>query len=243
MDRARHFDGRFSHCFSSRRLDSIKLAMRCIPITGGVLSFLALILLAVGMATDHWVDFLEGKSSPMNKFVTNNNLVKLNTRSGLSALNQVSSDRTTNIEYNLKHYGLWIGCYQERSNMTTSCAYIGSKCYTDVCWIRQSVDNRQETCKDSKVGPLPNCTAYQFVRAFIIMGIILMVAGTSTQLVSLMTFNRALAAVAGVVVFAAGILVLLGFSIFYGQEYAKKDIEGGKKDNCILLRTSCWMVA
>lgn len=204
--------------------------MRCIPVCGGILSFVALIILAVGMATDHWVDFTDKKSSSLNTYIVNNNLQQASARSGLSSLNQVANDLTTNIQYNMKHYGLWIGCYQERFNGTTSCAYIGSKCYTDVCWIRKTPGDVKETCKDTKVGPLPNCTAYQFVRAFVVMGIILMVAGTSTQLVSLMTYNRSLAAVAGVVVFAAGILVLLGFSVFYGQEYARKEIEGGKNE-------------
>jgi PMP-22/EMP/MP20/Claudin tight junction len=200
--------------------------MRLIPICGGILSSVALILLAVGMATDHWIDFELHKSSPLNPTILNNDLrTKILARSGAKA--RKTLDSTTNIEYNVRHYGLWIGCFIERSNSTASCAYIGSKCFTDVCWIRKSAESRTETCKDSRMTPLTNCTAYQFTRAFICMAIILMVLGTSTQLVSLMTYNRTLAAVSGVVIVAAGVIAMMGFSIFYGEEFAKNGIDAG----------------
>jgi uncharacterized membrane protein len=201
--------------------------MRVVPACGGFLSFVALILLAVGMATDHWVDFELGKSSPLNPTIVNDKLVKkMDTRSPFKL--SAAVDFTTNIEYNVRHYGLWIGCYMERSSKVNSCAYIGSKCYTNVCWVRKSASSRTETCKDTRMQPLANCGAYQVTRAFICLAILFMVLGTSTQLVSLMTYNRTLAAVAGVVVVIASVLAMMGFSIFYGEEFAKSGVSSGK---------------
>lgn len=207
--------------------------MRVIPACGGLLSFVALILLAVGMATDHWIDFELGKSSPLNPKIVNDELVqKIEARSGKTAR---AIDFTTTIEYNVRHYGLWIGCYMERSAQVNSCSYIGSKCYTDVCWVRKSSNDRTETCKDTRMKPLTNCGAYQFTRAFICIAILLMILGTSTQMVSLMTYNRTLAAVAGVVVVIASIIAMMGFSIFYSEEFAKNGVSSGKLSHLPLL--------
>lgn len=200
-------------------------AMRVIPACGGFLSFAALIILAVGMATDHWIDFKFGKSSKLNPTIVNDELKKKVVEE--QTRQRQSIDFTTTIEYNVRHYGLWIGCYLERNAQVSSCAYVGSKCYTDVCWVRKSASSRSETCKDTRMAPLTNCGAYQVTRAFICLAILLMVLGTSTQLVSLMTYNRTLAAVAGVIVVVASILAMMGFSIFYSEEFAKSDISSG----------------
>jgi hypothetical protein len=189
--------------------------MRVIPIIGGVVSFTALILVAVGMATDHWVNFQ--RATILNPTIINPG----------RELAGLTPGKSTAVSYNVRNYGLWVGCYLEKSLSQTSCSYIGSKCYTDVCWTRISTASssvRAQTCLDTRMVPLVNCTAYQFVRAFICMGIIIMIIGTSTQYVSMLTMNRTLAAVAGVVLFVAGIFVMIGFSIFYGQEFAKNGI-------------------
>lgn len=182
--------------------------MRFIPLCGGILSFVALLLLAVGTATDHWINLTGTKG--INGPIVNTELVDSNA---------LALDVTTRITYHTKHYGLWIGCYLEQANQVKSCAYVNTQCKTYVCWIREE-KNRVGTCMQNRVMPLTNCTAYQFVRAFVVIGVILMVLGTSTQLVSLMTFNRTLAAIAGLVVFLAGFCVMIGFSIFYNEEYA-----------------------
>lgn len=201
--------------------------MRFVPACGGLLSLIALILLAVGMATDHWIDFEVGKSSTLNPTIVNDELVaQIEARSGRAAR---AIDFTTTIEYNVRHYGLWIGCYMERSAQVNSCSYIGSKCYTDVCWVRKSANDRTETCKDTRMTPLTNCGAYQFTRAFICIAILLMILGTSTQIVSLMTYNRTLAAVAGVVVVISSVVAMIGFSIFYSEEFAKNGISSAAR--------------
>lgn len=207
--------------------DSLPHSMRVVPACGGVLSFVALILLAVGMATDHWIDFQLQSSTIMNPTIVNDQLAQGAVARSNGELRN-SFDVTTNIEYNVKHYGLWIGCFVEKSNSTRSCTYIGSKCYTDVCWVRKTSNTRASTCKDTRMAPVKNCTAYQFTRAFICLSIIFMVFGTSLQIVSLLTYNRSLAAVAGVVVVMAGVFAMMGFSIFYGEEYAQDGIRDGK---------------
>lgn len=189
--------------------------MRLIPLLGGILSCVSLIVLAVGMATDHWLDFYD--STSLNPNILNDAL-KQRVRSG------TISDFTTEIVYNVKHYGIWVGCYEERSNATRSCAFVRFRCQTNVCWIRQSLGTRQETCKDTRMKPVTNCTAFQFVRAFICVGIFFLVIGAASQLVSLLTNNRTLAAVAGVIIFFSGLVAMAGFAIFYIEEFVKNGV-------------------
>lgn len=72
--------------------------------------------------------------------------------------------------------------------------------------------------------PITNCTAYQVVRAFIVMGMLILIVGVSTQVVSLITLNRAMAMLAGVIVFTAGLFVMIAFAIFYSEEMAKNGV-------------------
>lgn len=210
-------------------------AMRLIPLVGGLLSCSSLILLAVGMATDHWLNFFGGTS--LNPTILNDAL-KQQVRSG------TISDFTTQIEYNVKHFGLWVGCYEERSNATRSCAFVRLRCQTNVCWIRDSVDTRQETCKDTKMTPLTNCSAFQVVRAVICFGIFILVLGTASQIVSLLTNNRTLAAVAGMVIFLAGLIAMAGFSIFYSEEYIQNGVKSiANVGYSLLLVAIAWPLA
>jgi PMP-22/EMP/MP20/Claudin tight junction len=207
--------------------------MRVIPACGGVVSFVSLIILAVGMATDHWIDFQ--RATALNPTVTN-------PATSLASLNPGVSPA---VDYNVRNYGLWVGCFLEKSPaQQVSCTYIGSHCFANVCWRRYTTKKpsiSKESCLDSRVVPLTNCIAYQFVRAFICLAILIMIIGTSAQLMSLLTSNRTLAAVAGVVVFIAGILTMIGFSIFYGQEFASNGISGiGSMGYSLVLVIVAW---
>lgn len=191
--------------------------VKLFPVFGAVLSITALVLLAVGAATNKWV-VMDRANKELNPIVVNSKL-------GSTEKNRIGvTSSTTEITYSVSHYGLWIGCHKERKG-AVSCAYIGSSCYSDVCWIRKTDRSSTKTCQDSRVASVPNCTAYQVVRAFVLIGIIIMVFGVSTQLVSLITVNRSLAMLAGLVIFVSGLFVMSAFAIFYSVEVAQSGIK------------------
>jgi hypothetical protein len=186
--------------------------MRVLAFFGGVTSLVSLLIFAVGIATDHWINFQKTKA--LNPEIVND---QLQVASG----SKFTNDSTLMIRYNVRHYGLWIGCYMQRPNLTISCAYIGSRCYTNVCWVRRAGIQKQETCKNTRMKPLTNCGGYQFVRVMVCIAILGMIIGTSTQLVSVLISNRSLAAMSGIIVFVSGFLVMIAFSIFYSEEFSK----------------------
>jgi hypothetical protein len=189
--------------------------MRFLVLCGGVISLASLLILAVGIATNHWINF--HKSTNLNPDIVND---QIQVASG----SKVKSDLTTNITYTVRHYGLWVGCYMERVNRTMSCAYIGSHCYTNVCWIRRAGLQKQQTCKDTRMKPLTKCAGFQFVRVLLCLAVLFMLIGTSAQLVCVVTLNRSLAAMSGIIVFVSGFLVMVGFSVFYSEEFSKNHI-------------------
>lgn len=189
--------------------------VKLFPIVGAALSITSLILLAVGSATNKWI-VLDKTNSNVNPTVVNSKLGTVEQKIGITS-------STTDITYSVSHYGLWIGCHKERKG-AVSCAYIGASCYSNVCWIRKTSRSSTKTCLDSRVGVVPNCTAYQVVRAFILLGIMILVFGVSTQLVSLVTVNRSLAMLAGLVIFVSGLFTMSAFAIFYSEEVARSGI-------------------
>lgn len=205
------------------------------PIIGAVLSLASLILLAIGTSTNKWVILTESRSD-LNPLVVNSKLGSLETRLGVTK-------STFKITYSATHFGLWIGCHKEHKS-AVSCAYIGSKCFSNVCWVRQALHSRRKTCLDSRFVPVSNCVAFQFVRAFIVMGMILLLFGVCTQCVSLITVKRSLAMLAGLVVFAAGLCVMIGFAIFYSEGWLKSGLAAiGHRGYSFTLIIISWPLA
>lgn len=190
--------------------------VKVFPIIGALLSVASLILVAIGSATNKWV-VMDHTNKDLNPAVVNSKLGTQDKAAGVTS-------STTDITYSVSHYGLWIGCHKEHKG-AVSCSYIGASCYSDVCWIRKTSQSRTKTCLDSRVGPVPNCTAYQVVRAFLLIGIIILVLGVATQLVSLVTVNRSLAMLAGLVIFVAGLFVMIAFAVFYSEEVSRSGLK------------------
>lgn len=205
------------------------------PIFGAVLSVVALIIVAIGASTNRWV-YLSESDSTLNPSVVNSKLQPIQTRLGVT-------QSTTKITYSLTYFGLWFGCHKEHRGAVT-CAYIGSKCYSDVCWIRRTAANEATTCQDERVAPVKSCVSYQVVRAMLIIGIIFLVGGAATQVVSLLTVKRALAMLAGFVVFIAGLFIMVAFAVFYSENWRKSGLSsiGGLGYSFILVVVS-WPLA
>lgn len=189
--------------------------VKVFPIVGSILSIVSLILLAVGASTSNWIS-LEQSEPDYNPIVINSKQGTLQKRIGT-----ISS--TNDIRYSVASIGLWFGCFKEHK-AAVSCSYIGSGCHSDVCWLRKTPTTTTKTCLDSKVVPLTSCVAYQLVRVFITIGIVLMVIGVVIQLVSIVTVNRSLAMLAGLIVFTVGLFVMSAFAIFYSEEWAKTNL-------------------
>lgn len=189
--------------------------MKLFPVFGAAVSVTSLILLAVGAATNKWV-VMDRSSKELNPAVVNAKLGTVEQKIGITS-------STTDISYSVSHYGLWIGCHKERKG-AVSCAYIGSSCYSNVCWIRKTSRSSTKTCLDSRVAVVVNCTAYQVVRAFVLIGILVLMFGVSMQLVSLVTVNRSLAMLGGLVIFMSGLFTMSAFAIFYSEEIARSGV-------------------
>lgn len=190
--------------------------VKVFPIIGAILSITSLILLAVGSTTNKWI-VMDRANNGLNPSVVNSKLGTQDRKAGVTS-------STTDITYSVSHYGLWIGCHKEHKG-AVSCSYIGASCYSDVCWIRKTSRSRTKTCLDSRIKSVPKCAAYQVVRGFVVIGMIALVFGVSTQLVSLVTVNRSLAMLAGLVIFGAGVCVMIGFAIFYSEEVARSGLQ------------------
>lgn len=94
----------------------------------------------------------------------------------------------------------------------TSCGYIGSSCYSNVCWIRNGDDER---CKDARVKPVSNCSAYQATRAMTIIGTIFLIAGASVLVVSVFVTSRSLSSSGSLCTFLGGLFLMIAFAVFY----------------------------
>lgn len=183
------------------------------PVVGAIISLAALIILAIGASTNKWI-ILQQTNPKLNPTVVNSNLKSTQQ----SRLGITSS--TTDISYMVSHYGLWFSCHREHRG-ALSCAFVGGKCHSNVCWIRQTTITKTPTCLKQIVSPIRNCVAYQFVRLFVVVATVLLLLGVCAQLVSVITVKRSLAMLAGIIVFASGLFVLVAFGIFYSEEWLK----------------------
>lgn len=210
---------------------SIKM-VKIFPVISTLLSVLSLVLLAIGAATNKWV-VMDKTNRELNPTLVNSKLGVQDRQAGVTS-------STSDITYSVSHYGLWIGCHIEHKG-AVSCSYIGASCFSNVCWVRKTSRSRTKTCLDSRVNSVPNCAAYQVVRAFLIIGTLAMVFGVSTQLVSLVTVNRSLAMLAGLIIFSAGFLVMIAFAVFYNEEIAKPGLrEVGHIGYSLKLVAAAW---
>lgn len=176
------------------------------PFVGAVITLVALILLAVGASTNRWVT-IKQVDPHLNPTVVNSDL---NTRPA-SRLGVTFGN--FHISYVMSQFGLWVGCHKEHKS-AVSCAFINSRCLSNVCWIRVTADSRSTTCLRERTAPLVNCTAFQVVRVFTVIGLALLLFGACAQWVSLLSVRRSLAMLAGIVVFLSAVVLVVAVSVF-----------------------------
>lgn len=181
------------------------------PVIGACLSLISLILLAVGVATNSWL-VLDKVDSQLNPRLTNSNLSDTERKAGLTY-------DITKVIYSVARIGLWIGCHTELKG-AVSCAYIGFRCTSEVCWVRKSGELSSTTCMTEAVRPVVNCAAYQAVRGLLVLGLLMLVIGVATQVVSLVTLNRTLAMLAGMIIFMSAVFVMTAFAVFFNENWA-----------------------
>lgn len=95
-----------------------------------------------------------------------------------------------------------------------SCGYIGSSCYSNICWVRNEDDKK---CKDSLVTPISDCAAYQATRAMTIIGTLFLIAGSSILVVSVCIASKALPTSGAICTFLGGLFLMIAFAVFYQE--------------------------
>ena len=185
------------------------------PVVGAILSFIALVLLTVGAFSNHWM-VLKQSDESLNPTLVNAKTSSVETRTGtVSGLAE--------IKYVVSHLGLWIACLKEHKS-AVSCSFIRTSCSSNVCWIRRTTVASDKVCKDDDIAPINTCLSYNFVRAFMVIATILLIFGTAFQIVSLLHVNRRLAMIAGLMVFIAGLVTMVGFAIFTSNQRVIRSI-------------------
>lgn len=163
-----------------------------------ILSFSSLVLVAIAMATNSWVRFdyprPNRSATSVNPIVSNSKL------SGLT------------LTYDLDYFGLWVGCHRELQFNKTSCAFIGSSCYSNVCWTR---NGNEKVCLDAPVGALSRCTGYRVVRAFTIIGTLFLILGAAVLLVSICVTSRNLVFLGTLFTSVGALCLMIAFAVFY----------------------------
>lgn len=206
--------------------------MKLFPIIGVIISIVSLILLAVGLGTNRWIVLHHGNIAE-NPTVLNTKLQVQDKKAGITS-------STAEISYVVSHFGLWIGCHKEIRG-AVSCSYIGASCFSNVCWIRKTDKSRTETCLDGRVQSVKNCIAYQATRVIVLLGALVLVFGIAMQVVSLVTINRALAMLAGVIIFGGGLLVMIAFAVFWSEILVKGELsKWGEAGYSLKLIISAW---
>ncbi|CAN8072888.1 unnamed protein product [Agarophyton chilense] len=166
-----------------------------------LLSFAALVLATIAIASNYWLKLSLGPDAPVDTL-------------NPTTLDDTFSDLT--ITYKLQHIGLWVGCHREISFDKRSCAYIGSSCYTNVCWVRNGVD---DACNNFRLLPVSNCSAYQAARAMTVIGTIFLILGSSILVVSVCVASQTLSTTGAVLTFLSSIFLMIGFAVFYDNTY------------------------
>lgn len=209
--------------------------LKVYPIIGAVLSFTALILLGIGASTSKWV-VLSQTQADVNPTVINSKLGTLQDKLG-------TTSSTVRITYSVSHFGLWMGCHKEHKG-AVSCAFIKPSCKSNVCWIRKTPSSSDKTCLETRLAPIVHCVSFQVVRVFVLLGLLLMVCGVCTQLVSLLMVKRSLAMLGGLILFTSGLFVMTAFAIFYRNGWADSALGGiARRGYSYNLVTACWPLA
>jgi peptidoglycan/LPS O-acetylase OafA/YrhL len=179
--------------------------MNVVAVCSAFLAFLALIFLAIAMATNYWYIFDKRIAS--------------NPSAALNPLRENTKLPGTTITYDVDHFGLWLGCHKERTfGGKLSCAYIGSKCYSNVCWIR-NMNKADTTCLNSRVAPIRLCAAYQVTRAFTIIGALALILGVSMLIVSNCLASKPLSASGGLITGIAALALMVAFAVFFSNVF------------------------
>jgi PMP-22/EMP/MP20/Claudin tight junction len=199
-------------------------AMNFVSLLAALLAFIALLLTAISIATNHWFNFSSPRptAAALNPVRTNSNLAGLV------------------IDYDVDHFGLWVGCHKDKTFNKKSCAYIGNKCYSNVCWLRNKKD---KTCRDDRVVSIKNCAAYQATRVMASLGTLALIFGASLLVVSACVRSKPLAATGGLLTGVASFFLMIAFAVFFSRIY-KNDINKlGKIGWSFVLFIISWPLA
>lgn len=122
-----------------------------------------------------------------------------------------------------------------------SCGYVGSKCYSNICWVR---NNQDETCKDARVRPIDKCSAYQATRAMTIIGTIFLIVGASLLVVSVCVVSANLTTYGAVSTLVAATFLMIAFAVFLGGVFNAGDLgDTAKIDWSFILLIVAWPLA
>lgn len=178
-------------------------------VAAAIVSFLALALIAVAMATNSWIRIDYPRSSLPEAATINPPVIN----SDLDGMR---------LRYDLDYFGLWVGCHREQSFNKISCGFITSTCYSTICWTR---DRKEKTCKTDRVGAISNCAAYRTTRAFAILGIICLVFGAAILLVTTCVMSRNLIWIGAFLTGLSALFAMIAFAVFYLSIFKQGDLD------------------
>lgn len=191
-----------------------------------LLAFIALVLTAVSLATNHWFQFDSDRtagSSPLNPIRSNSKLTGLT------------------VNYDADHFGLWVGCHRDTTFSKKSCAFIGNQCYSNVCWLRNKKD---KTCLDSRFKAITNCAAYQATRVMHIFGTLALILGASLLVVSACVRSKALAASGALLTGIGSFFLMIAFAVFFKEIWKDGSLDSiGKLGWSFILLIVSWPLA
>lgn len=198
--------------------------MNFMSLLSAILAFIALILTAIALATNHWFTFTD----------------PLTTASALNPVRLNDELRGLDIEYRGDLLGLWVQCSRDLVFQKQSCAYVGNQCYSNTCWLR---NKKEKTCKDDRYTPVRNCAALQATRVLAVIGTLALIAGASLLVVSACVRSTPLAATGAVLTGVAAFFLMVAFAVFLDR-IVKDEIDTiGKISWSFILFIVAWPLA
>lgn len=178
-----------------------------------IVALISHILIAIALATNWWLVFRPASEilRPANSTIANGTrehpLNPLRNDSGLGDIE---------IRYRASHLGVWVACFRELDfGRKTSCGLIDGKCDANICWVRNGT---QRTCARNHVAALSGkCLAFQFVRAFAVIGTFCSVIGTVFLFVALCALPWYFESAGASCTVTAALFLLVTFAIFLGS--------------------------
>lgn len=198
--------------------------MNLMSLLAALLAFIALLLTAISIATNHWFKF---DSPRPEEFALN----PVRTNSKLPGLT---------VDYDMDHFGLWVGCHRDKAFSKKTCAYIGNRCYSNVCWLRNKKD---KTCRDDRQVPIQNCAAYQATRVMAVLGTLALIFGASLLVVAACVRSKPLAATGGLLTFLASLALMIAFAVFFANIFKNGINDIGKIGWSFVLLIVAWPLA